>query len=98
MLRVRPIAAAIPYVSAARRLQGVDYMHLGMDEGGTIIEYDKEIRRRYEEALRLEGELKFCRSCLDGEISSIVASCLVSCHHLSARSAPWYMNAPASTP
>jgi hypothetical protein len=31
---------------------------VGMDEGGTIIEYDKEdpeIRRRYEETLRLEG-------------------------------------------
>ena len=31
---------------------------VGMDEGGTIIEYDKgdpEIRRRYEEVLRLAG-------------------------------------------
>ena len=31
---------------------------VGMDKGGTIIEYDKEdpeIRRRYEEMLRLEG-------------------------------------------
>jgi len=46
------------YVSAARQLQGVDFMQLSIDEGGSIIEYEKEdpeIRRRYEEALKLEG-------------------------------------------
>jgi hypothetical protein len=46
------------YVSAARRLQGVDFMQLSIDEGGSIIEYEKEdpeIRRCYEEALKLEG-------------------------------------------
>ncbi len=30
------------YVSAARRLQGVDFMQLDIDEGGSIIDYEKE--------------------------------------------------------